>query len=754
MTEKLENLFSEDRNEFWKYLKSMTNKKQNEENLPKIDKLVKHFKTLYFDEHIENDMNNDREVNDNLKKKYENLNTEFTENEVSKCVNNLKSKKSPGDDLITNEMIKCTNGGGIKLLTKLFNTILNLGYFPIEWNYGLLRLIHKDGDRDDEDNYRAITLNSCLGKLFCTILQNRLNLLLEKEKILCKEQAGFRKNHRATDHIFLLRKIVKTYTSQNKYLFTCFVDFSKAFDSIWRQALIQKVSNIGIHGKFLNIIKSIYTTTTNSIIVNDKLSETFPSNKGVKQGDTLSSTLFNLFLNDLPDIFKFEGNNPIYVGNTELSCLMYADDLIIISTCPISLQKCITKLEQYCDTWKLKINIRKTKIMIFNKQGSFINKYKFYYQKRLIENTKQYKYLGFVFTLSGKDNLGISNLLNQAKKAWFAIQKPLATSLNKNISTYLHLFDTQVKPIMLYACEAWTDSLKHHNNITDLLCKNNVENFHIRILKHLLGVHKKTSNISMLVETGRHPITLYAQEQSIKYFLRFPSTEEHSLLHDYYEKEENSTENGQFIEYIKDHLDKIGMSNIWKEQLLEKKNHYKNHNIIKDIKLRKRDVSSQDIISTLSLQPGKLALLNEIKNTHKFETYLNIHNRENRRAITKIRTSSHKLEIETGRWNNVNRDLRICKNCNLHEVENETHFLFECRMHVTERKLFYDTIKTKMNIDLSTSLPDVDKLKTLFSSEDLSVLNALGKYIKISLNKRENTTCYVLTPHYVYYCTI
>ena len=166
MTEKLENLFSEDRNEFWKYLKSMTNKKQNEENLPKIDRLVKHFKTLYFDEHIENDMNNGREINDELQNKYEDLNTEFTENEVSKCLNNLKSKKAPGDDLITNEMIKCTNGEGMKLLTKLFNTILNLGYFPIEWNYGLLRLIHKDGDRDDEDNYRAITLNTVLGNCF------------------------------------------------------------------------------------------------------------------------------------------------------------------------------------------------------------------------------------------------------------------------------------------------------------------------------------------------------------------------------------------------------------------------------------------------------------------------------------------------------------------------------------------------------------------------------------------------------------
>ena len=120
--------------------------------------------------------------------------------------------------------------------------------------------------------------------------------------MFCKEQAGFRKNHRTTDHIFLLKKIVTTYISQNKYLYTCFVDFSKAFGSIWRKGLIEKISKIGIHGKILNIIKSIYYTTTNSIIYHDDLSETFPSNKGVKQDDTLSTTLFNLYINDLPDI--------------------------------------------------------------------------------------------------------------------------------------------------------------------------------------------------------------------------------------------------------------------------------------------------------------------------------------------------------------------------------------------------------------------------------------------------------------------
>ena len=113
----------------------------------------------------------------------------------------MKSGKVPGEDQVTNEMIKETNKEGIALPTKLFNTILNCSYFPIDWNYGLLRLIHKDSDHDDENNYRAITLNSCIGKLFCTILNQRFNSRLEEENILSKGQAGFRKNCRTTDQI-------------------------------------------------------------------------------------------------------------------------------------------------------------------------------------------------------------------------------------------------------------------------------------------------------------------------------------------------------------------------------------------------------------------------------------------------------------------------------------------------------------------------------------------------------------------------
>ena len=120
----------------------------------------------------------------------------------------------------------------------LFNKMLKSGIFPTSWNYGLIKLINKGGDIDDPNNYRGITLTSCLGKLFCLILYNCLIPTLENNNVYCKEQAGFRQDYRTPDHIFLLRSIIKKYTTKNNKLFTCFVEFSKAFDSIWRQAIL------------------------------------------------------------------------------------------------------------------------------------------------------------------------------------------------------------------------------------------------------------------------------------------------------------------------------------------------------------------------------------------------------------------------------------------------------------------------------------------------------------------------------------
>ena len=233
---------------------------------------------------------------------------------------------------------------------------------------------------------------------------------------------------------------------------------------------------------------------------------------------------------------------------------------------------------------------------------------------------------------------------------------------------------------MLYACEAWTDSLKHEKNINDMLCKNNLEKFHISVLKRLLGVHKKTTNISILLETGAHPITLSAHIQSIKYFVR-PTITKNSLLGIYYINEKESTlHTDNFMKYIKDKLNTIGMSNIWNEQIIQGKDFSKDAKSIENIKTRIHDISSQTLVSALIENTGKMTFLQQIKSAHKSETYLYINNFENRRAISEHRTSSDKFEIEPGRRNNIAQDQRICKNCTMDKVEDENHLMFECRV--------------------------------------------------------------------------
>ena len=96
-----------------------------------------------------------------------------------------------------------------------------------------------------------------LGKLFNTILYNRLTTKLQNANILSPAQVGFCKDHRTSDHIFTLFSLVKKYVTKGKYLYTCFVDFQKAYDSIRRDGLKDKLEKIGINGKFLDIIHAM-----------------------------------------------------------------------------------------------------------------------------------------------------------------------------------------------------------------------------------------------------------------------------------------------------------------------------------------------------------------------------------------------------------------------------------------------------------------------------------------------------------------
>ena len=180
----------------------------------------------------------DKDIPDSLKaESLDSLNADFSEVELDVCINNLKNNKSVSTDLISNEMIRYTNKQTRALLLKLFNGCLNQGLYP--WNSSLTTPIHKKGDKQNPDNYRAITVGSCLGKLFSTLLLNRLHIYRSTRCPDYPNQLGFCKGAQCNDHVLTLKTLVEKYVSkQRKKLFTCFVDYRKAFDLVCRDALL------------------------------------------------------------------------------------------------------------------------------------------------------------------------------------------------------------------------------------------------------------------------------------------------------------------------------------------------------------------------------------------------------------------------------------------------------------------------------------------------------------------------------------
>jgi hypothetical protein len=136
------------------------------------------------------------------------------------------------------------------------------------------------------------------------VLNNRLTPYAESNGLIDERQIGFRKGARTTDHTFVIKTLFNKYCQHgNTPMYACFIDFQKAFDSVWHEALLIKLLRNGIGGLFYKIIKSMYLTACSCVKDKNGLSKSFPIGRGVKQGDVLSPLIFNMYLNDLiPDL--------------------------------------------------------------------------------------------------------------------------------------------------------------------------------------------------------------------------------------------------------------------------------------------------------------------------------------------------------------------------------------------------------------------------------------------------------------------
>ena len=711
----LRKLQSHNPKQYWGFLNSLK-PKHKESNSPSIQEFYEHFQSVYAS--TEESIEDEFPFDDNfMRDTTEFLDLPISETEIEKCIKNMQNGKSPSPtDQITNEYIKTTMHMLMPVYTKLFNCVLETGFLPESWLTGTIIPIFKNkGESNNPTNYRPITILSCLGKLFTSILNNRLNSYLEEFAILSENQAGFRKGYSCTDHIFTLNTLIQISKRSKNKLFCAFIDFSQAFDKVWRVGLWQKLLFNSIKGKFFRVIYNMYDNIKSCVSHQGSVTNLFACENGVRQGENLSPVLFSLFLNDLQATLESDGINGVALMNAEnntwrkLLILLYADDTIILSNSADDLQNALNSFNNYCTDWHLTVNLQKSKIVIFGARNT--NIYAFNLNDQQIEIVDSYQYLGVVFSSNGSFLKARKHVVQQATKAMYALFTK-SNNADLPIDLTLKLFDHTVVPILVYGAEVYG-----YENL-DI-----IEKIHKDFLRKITKSRKSTPIYMLYGELGRYPLSIIIHTRMIAYWNKLIQGRTPKLSHQIYKHMlSHNNINDKWISKIKEILNQTGLTYVWQNQNDRVYRHI--HKRAKQTMIDQFKQSWNDQVT----QSSKGLFYKSFKQNVELGKYITLLPEHEYITLFKLRTANHRFPIETGRWDGTPQQERLCLLCNTDSVGTEIHYILDCPIFTQDRIKFLTSLT-------NPHLPREVMFDRLINSTNYDTLISLCRFVKILMSK-------------------
>ena len=218
--------------------------------------------------------------------------------------------------------------------------------------------------------------------------------------------------------------LAQKYRTAKKPLFATIVDFRKAFDSVPRQALFQKLAKLGICGNYFNVLRNMYSNSSAQLKLSGHLSRKFKILKGTEQGHPMSPELFKIYLLELSEILNTGNDNEVpHLGSAPVYHLLWANDLILLSLNRKTAQDQVRKLQNYCNDWGLEVNTSKTKLIIFNNEGKLVVSLQL--GQDTIQQVDKYCYLGLQLSANGDfSKIASEELTTKAFISWCTVYSP------------------------------------------------------------------------------------------------------------------------------------------------------------------------------------------------------------------------------------------------------------------------------------------------------------------------------------------
>lgn len=399
--------------------------------------------------------------------------------EVAMVVHKLNKRKCPGQDKVTNNMLKNIPAKFLLLMTLLTNAIFKTHYFPKAWKQAIVCPIPKPGaNLTDPTSYRPISLLSSLSKITERLLLNRLHYFLNTNNLLLPEQFGFREGHSTIHQLIRVVETAFEATHSKQKCAILLLDLQKAFDKVWHQGLIYKLIQHNIPDSFIHIINNYLTNRSFTVRVSDTLSDTYPISSGVPQGSILGPTLFNLYINDIP-------------RSLQNTLALFADDTAVIghsqhnNTLSHNMQMHINEIVDWMRTWRICINPNKCQALSFT---HCLPPSRLHVNNVPIEWSPSVKYLGVTIDKSLCWRSHIKQATYKMAAAYSRLkplfQCPKLGTYNKTL-----LFKTYVRPTATYAAPVWSAAAR-----TSI---NTLESKQSAILRKIRNGHHFLSNITI-----------------------------------------------------------------------------------------------------------------------------------------------------------------------------------------------------------------------------------------------------------------
>ena len=454
---------------FWQRIKKLKSKNENESKSTYIPNLFyenKVFKTDYEKAELfgnilhnvfqeSNDPNFDNQFKEKVSKTIKTINEktysfkEFTLEELDKELKRLNKRASPGPDKIYNLQLNHRSIEFRKILLKLFNLTVKNNFIPEEWKIATVTMIpKKNKNSSNPKDYRPISVTSCIGKLCERLILSRIIKFLNENNIIINQQSGFRKNRQTKDNLFhLIQKTLETLNRKKKVC-AIFFDIASAFDKVWHDGLIFKMTELKFPEYLIIWCKNFLSGRIFKIKLNNAFSIAHNIFTGVPQGSVLSPTLFSIYINDIP----IRNKTNVYYS------LLFADDLCTyfifdkFGNINDIINKYLRELETWLNKWRLKMAPQKCNYIIFsNGTKCYKDELKLKMYKELLSHNDEPTFLGITFD----PHFTFMNQVNNLKKKCSNRLNIIKILSNKNWSlskeTLTTIYQSLIRSVIDYS---------------------------------------------------------------------------------------------------------------------------------------------------------------------------------------------------------------------------------------------------------------------------------------------------------------